>query len=139
MGVSIFAQNDQSNEEIKGDEPYSKVEQMPVFEGGEAAMFKYLGENIVYPEASQKKGHEGVVYLTFVIEKTGRLSSVEVLRGVDKDIDAEALRVVKSTDGKWSPGYHEGEPVRVQYNLPIRFTLRRPLINTSIKKRKRRD
>lgn len=135
--MNTFAQNNQNTEEIQGDEPFDKVEQMPVFEGGEEALFKYLGENTVYPEVSQEKGHQGIVYVTFVIEKTGSLSGIEVLRSVSEEIDAEALRVVKSTNGKWTPGYHKGKAVRVQYNLPMRFILQTPLINTSLKKRKR--
>ncbi len=104
---------------------YPITEKMPEFKGGDAAMFTYLSENISYPKTAEKDGISGVVFVTFVVEKDGSLSDIRVHKGIHPDIDAEALRVVKSMQGKWNPGYQYGLPVRVQYNLPLRFSLNR--------------
>jgi TonB family protein len=101
---------------------FTVVEVMPKYPGGNDAMYAFLGENIKYPEKAQKEGISGRVYVTFVVEKDGSVSNVEVLRGAEASLDKEALRVVKLMP-KWEPGTQKGKPVRVQYNLPIKFSL----------------
>lgn len=115
--------NNESVPAAEEEEIYTLVDVMPEFDGGLGELFMYLGKNTVYPAAARKQGQQGVVHVTFIIEKTGELSNFRILRGVSEDLDAEALRVVKSTNGKWTPGYHKGNPVRVQYNIPLRFNL----------------
>ena len=98
------------------------VEQMPKFPGGDQAMFKYLSENIRYPENAHKNGIQGRVLCQFVIDRDGKVTDAKVVRGVDKDLDLEALRVVTEMPA-WEPGRQKGKPVRVKYTLPINFRL----------------
>lgn len=104
------------------DSVFTAVEEHPQFPGGEKARKRYLQENITYPKSARKEGAQGTVYITFIIEKDGSITNVEILRGIHDDIDQEAIRVVKAMP-KWIPGTQRGEPVRVQFNMPIRFLL----------------
>ena len=101
---------------------YTIVEQMPEFPGGEAELIHYISKNIHYPQAAKEKGIQGRVFIGFVIEKDGSVSNVRNLRSVDSELDAEAMRVVESMP-KWKPGMHNGEYVRVSYQIPIHFKL----------------
>lgn len=98
------------------------VEKMPVYPGGEAAMFQYLGMNVRYPVEAQKNGIQGRVICQFVIDATGAIDSVRVVRSVDPHLDAEAIRVIKGMPN-WNPGEQRGVKVRVKYTLPINFNL----------------
>jgi TonB family protein len=105
------------------DEVLEQAKYMPEYPGGTDGLVKFLAENINYPEKAKKNKVQGTVLLQFVIEKDGSLSDVKVLRSVDKDLDAEALRVVKQIT-RFVPGYNEDHaPVRVLYTLPIKFKL----------------
>lgn len=105
------------------DSVYKVVEFMPEFPGGVQALMQYLGSNIKYPEQAKKDSVQGRVFISFVIEKDGQVSNAEVLRGIGGGCDLESLRVVNSMP-KWSPGKDEnGNPVRVAYNLPVKFKL----------------
>lgn len=104
------------------DEVFKVVEVDPEFPGGVEALYKYLAENIKYPEKAKNNKVEGRVYITFVIEKDGSVSDAKVLRSVNEELDAEALRVINAMP-KWKPGMQQGVPVRVQYNIPIYFKL----------------
>ncbi len=109
-------------EQPKEAEIFTVVEENPQFPGGEAALYKFLGETIKYPEEAKELGIQGRVFVNFVIETNGSVSHVKVLRGIGGGCDEEAIRVVKSMP-KWTPGKQRGIPVRVSYNLPIKFTL----------------
>ena len=98
------------------------VEQKPEFPGGEAAMYKWLGDHINYPAAASEEGVSGRVVVEFVVSKTGAIENVRVLRGRHPALDKEALRVVKSMP-KWQPGRNNGQPVKVTYTLPVTFRL----------------
>lgn len=111
------------------DVTFTIVEQMPRFPGGEEELFKFIGGNIKYPEEAKEAGMEGVVYVTFVVEKDGTIGEARVLRGIGGGCDEEAVRVIRAMPA-WEPGMQRGKPVRVQYNLPIRYKL-----NTSEKKK----
>ena len=104
------------------DEVFKVVEVDPEFPGGMEALYKYLAENIKYPVMAKNNKVEGRVYITFVIEKDGTVSDAKVLRSVNEELDAEALRVINAMP-KWKPGTQRGVPVRVQYNIPISFKL----------------
>ena len=104
------------------DKVYEVCEQMPTYEGGDAALLKYLGENLKLPEEDQERGMQGRMVVGFIVEKDGSLTNVEVLRPVDIAFDAEVLRVVKGMP-KWIPGRHNGQRVRVRYLLPIHICL----------------
>jgi len=113
----------QREEEVEEEQIFTIVEEMPSFPGGEAELFKYLGKNIKYPQMATDAGISGVVYVTFVVDKDGKIRDAKVLRGIGGGCDEEAVRVVKSMP-TWKPGKQRGKSVTVQYNLPIRFTLR---------------
>nr|NQU88871.1 energy transducer TonB [Bacteroidota bacterium] len=95
---------------------------MPKYPGGDEAMLKYLSENITYPENARKNGIQGTVYVTFVVEKDGSISDVNILRGLEKECDEVALQAVKNMPA-WTTGKQRGKPVRVQFNLPLKFKL----------------
>jgi len=113
---------EETAEEVVEDEIFTIVQDMPSFPGGDGAMLSYLGKNIKYPTLAKESGIQGTVYVTFVVEKDGRVSDVKVLRGIGGGCDEEAIRVVKSMP-RWTPGKQRGKPVKVQYNLPCRFVL----------------
>jgi protein TonB len=112
----------EDEEEVEEAEIFTVVESMPTFPGGMGALMKYLAENIKYPPLAKESGIQGRVFINFVVEPDGRISNVKVLRGIGGGCDEEAVRVVKSMP-KWSPGKQRGKPVRVSYNLPVKFTL----------------
>ena len=103
-------------------EVFMVVEEMPEFPGGMGECMKWLGQNIKYPADAKEKGVQGRVIVQFVVEKDGTIVNAKVVRGVDPDLDAEALRVVNQSP-KWKPGKQKGEAVRVKYTLPIMFKL----------------
>jgi TonB family protein len=113
---------DNESETAHEEQVFMVVEQMPEFPGGEEALYKFLATNIQYPQMAKDSLWQGRVFITFVIEKDGTITDVRVLRGVANALNEEAIRVVKSMP-RWSPGTQRGKPVRVQYNLPIKFTL----------------
>ena len=98
------------------------VEDMPQFPGGNEARIKFLMDNIRYPQTAKDNGVQGTVYSTFQIGADGRISDVRILRGLGNGLDEEAVRVIKLMP-KWKPGMQSGKAVRVQFNMPIRFTL----------------
>jgi protein TonB len=104
------------------DRIFTSVEQIPTFAGGMDRFYRYLGQNIRCPANAVKNHIQGKVIVTFVIEKDGSLNEIRVARGVSEDIDAEAIRVVKNSP-KWVPGLQNGKPVRVQYTVPVSFSL----------------
>ncbi|MBK6951230.1 MAG: energy transducer TonB [Crocinitomicaceae bacterium] len=105
------------------DEPIQDfVEVDPAFPGGEAAMIKFIQQNVVYPELSREMGEQGTVYVQFVVNSDGSIQDVVVLKGVSEQLNKEAVRVVKKMPN-WSPGEQAGKKVRVRYQIPIKFTI----------------
>jgi periplasmic protein TonB len=98
------------------------VESMPSFPGGEGALMKYLSDNIKYPVIAQETGTQGRVICQFVVNRDGSIVDIEVVRSVDKSLDAEAVRVI-SRMPRWTPGKQRGKTVRVKYTLPVNFRL----------------
>ncbi len=94
--------------------------EMPEFQGD---LFKYLSNNLSYPQIAVEASTSGIVYLGFVVEKDGSIDEIKVLKSVTNGCTEEAIRVLKSMP-KWKPGKNNGKPVRVQYTLPIKFTIR---------------
>jgi len=107
--------------EVK-EEIFRSVEQMPQFPGGEAALMKYLQSHINYPPMAAENNVQGRVVVQFVVDKSGRVGEVKVVRSVDKDLDKEAVRVCKSLP-KFTPGRQNGQAVSVWYTLPVTFKL----------------
>lgn len=104
------------------EEIFQAVEQQAEFPGGITALMKWLSSNIRYPEAAQQNDIQGKVIVKFVVEKDGSIGAASVVKGVDKDLDREALRVVKKMP-KWQPGKNNGVAVRSYFNLPVTFKL----------------
>lgn len=107
------------------DVPMISPEVMPVFPGGESAMFRYLQNNINYPPMARENGIKGTVYVGFVIDITGKPVNLTILKGVrgGKDLEAEAMRVIAAMPN-WSVGMNNNKPVSVMFSLPVKFELR---------------
>ena len=122
------------------EEAFKVVEQKPRFPGCEEEgstnaekeacsrqkMLEYIYTNIKYPEIAKINGVQGMVVIRFIVEKDGSLSNLEIVRDIGAECGEEALRVVKSMnemEQRWTPGHQRGHPVRVYYNLPVRFKL----------------
>ena len=105
---------------------FPEIDEFPCFQGvsrkfgGENLLLEWLMKNRRYPQTAKEKGIKGRVPVTFVIEKDGSVSNVEILRSLSPECDAEAIRLIKSMP-KWKPGKRDGAPVRVRYTLPVIF------------------
>lgn len=102
--------------------PYEIVETMPEFPGGNVALMKFLSTNIKYPQNAVKNRVQGRVVVQFVVDKNGNVIKPSVVRPVDSELDAEALRVM-SLMPTWIPGKQKGKNVSVRYTVPISFRL----------------
>ena len=117
----VVEKKEEKPKEVK-EEVFRSVEQMPQFPGGEAALMKYLQSHINYPPMAAENNVQGRVVVQFVVDKTGKVGEVKVVRNVDKDLDKEAVRVCKSLP-KFTPGRQNGQAVSVWYTLPVTFKL----------------
>ena len=111
--------------EVKEKVIFQVVEEMPEFPGGMGEAMKFLAKNIKYPVAAQQAKIEGRVIVQFVVERDGSISDIHAMRGVNPDLDAEAIRVV-SLMPKWKPGKQRGKAVPVKFTMPIIFRLQTP-------------
>lgn len=107
----------------EASEVFINVEEAPSFPGGEQAMYTYLRNHVRYPEMERESGIQGKVYVRFVVERDGRIEQVEVARSVSPGLDRVAMNAVRNMP-KWNPGKVQGKAVRVQYILPVSFTLK---------------
>ncbi len=126
MKMDVTSSVEPKKEEPKPntEEIYTSAYRMPSFPGGDAALMKYISKNIRYPQMAKENGIQGKVVVQFVVTKTGKIGDVKVMRGVDKALDREAVRVCKSLPA-FSPGRNaEGDPVNVWYTIPIAFKLK---------------
>lgn len=98
------------------------LETSPTFPGGEQAMLKFIADSLNYPSSAYKRGIEGRVVVRFVIDETGEITDITLLRGIDEECDAEVIRVVERMP-RWEPGKLNGIKVPVYFNLPITFRL----------------
>ena len=137
MGVPV-AVNKENNSNMKivmdrewlnppADDPdnpvFEVVEQMPEFpDGGMSGLMQFLSKNIRYPVNAQKNGTQGRVTVQFVVNADGSISNIGIIRGVDPELDGEAVRVI-STMPNWKPGMQKGKAVRVKYTVPVMFRL----------------
>jgi protein TonB len=119
--VQVVAEEVQ--EDVDEAEPFYVVEEMPMFPGGDAAIQKYIGENVIYPEVAKENNIQGRVIVKFCVTPTGGVDQVSVLKGVDPELDAEVVRVVKTLP-EFKPGKQGGKPVPVWYTIPINFQLK---------------
>lgn len=129
-GVVMQVTQRVADEPVKAAEPkpevenkvFDVVEQMPSFPGGQGALMQYLANNIKYPVVAQENGVQGRVVVSFVVERDGSITDVQVVRSVDPSLDREAQRVVRGMP-HWIPGKQNGSAVRVKYNVPVSFRL----------------
>ncbi|MCX4301779.1 energy transducer TonB [uncultured Alistipes sp.] len=108
-------------EEVEDDQPFLRAETMPSFQGGDLNTFrKWVQDNVRFPQIALENGIQGRVTLSFVIEKDGRLTNIQVLQTPDRSLSEEAIRVLNKSP-KWSPGKQRNQTVRVKYTLPVDF------------------
>lgn len=117
-----LAEEETAEEETAEAEIFTVVEESPQFPGGDEERIRFLTENIKYPTEAREASIQGTVYITFVVEKDGTIKDVRVLRGIGGGCDEEAVRVI-SRMPRWLPGKQRGKPVRVQFNMPIKFSM----------------
>ncbi len=119
--AEVFQEVEVVEEEIVDDEPFLIVETMPTFQGGDLNTFRnWVQSNVRFPQIALENGIQGTVVLSFVIEKDGSLTNIQVLRTPDRSLSEEATRVL-SKSPKWTPGKQRNQVVRVKYNLPVVF------------------
>jgi TonB family C-terminal domain len=122
--VEVVQQVKEEVQEAEAEpEPFVVVEEMPSFPGGDVALLKYIMEHTQYPEVAKENNIQGRVIIRFCVTAKGGVSQVSVLKGVDPELDKEAIRVV-NTLPPFKPGKQGGKPVPVWYMVPITFTLK---------------
>lgn len=114
-----------NNNIIAADSSKKSVEVMPDFKGGMDGLMKFMSENIKYPKKAKKEKIQGQVFISFLVDKQGKVSGAKVLKGIDGNsgCNEEALRVVKSSSGKWTAGQKNGKPIKAEMVLPVTFSL----------------
>ena len=121
--TTVLAQKTVVSQKDQKEDPFNVVEDMPAFPGGMEAMIQFISSNIKYPADAKKQKVDGRVLVKFVVEKDGSITEVKVIKAAFSSLDAEAIRVVKAMP-KWKPGYQNGQAVRVQFAMPINFSLK---------------
>lgn len=111
-----------TDEPAAEEEVFFVVEEMPLFPGGEIGLKKWIAQNVKYPAIARENDIQGKVFVRFVVTSSGKVDKVQIVRGVDPLLDAEAIRVVNALP-KWKPGMQRGKPVSVWYTVPINFKL----------------
>ena len=119
--VAVVAEEVQ--EDVDAAEPFIVVEEMPMYPGGEAALLLYISEHTQYPEVAKENNIQGKVIVRFCVTSKGGVDKVSILKGVDPELDKEAIRVVQTLPA-FKPGKQGGKPVPVWYMVPINFTLK---------------
>lgn len=117
----VYDKIDIIDEPIEDTPPVRFAEQMPEFIGGIEALYEFLQKNLEYPQSARENNVQGTVLIEFVVERDGSVSNVKVAAPLFPACDQEAVRVVQKLP-KWKPGMQMNKPVRVYYNLPIKFT-----------------
>lgn len=121
--VEVIEQVQEEIQEEAPQEVFVVVEEMPSFPGGDTELFKFIYDNIKYPELAKENNIQGKVILRFCVTYKGTVDQVSVVRGVDPSLDQEAIRVIKMLP-LWKPGKQGGKPVNVWYSVPISFQLK---------------
>ncbi len=120
LGTAFWQVKAQENK--SKDRIYTEVEEMPEYPGGFNALAGEIAGAVKYPDEAKKKGIQGKVFVSFVVDETGKLTNAKVERGVDPALDAESLRVINSLK-TWKPGKEKGKAVKVAYTIPINYAL----------------
>ncbi len=122
LAESVSKTRSAKAKEAQSSEVFSSVEQMPVFPGGNPGLISYLSKNIEYPKRAANKEIEGTVYVSFVVDRDGRPSAIQIQKGVQRDLDRAAVSVVSNMPS-WTPGRQNGQVVPVRMTLPVKFEL----------------
>ena len=121
--IEIVQQIEVVDEAAEDDAPFIIAEEMPKFQGGDLMKFRsWVQGKLKYPQIAQENGISGKVTLTFVIERDGSLTNIQVMQSPDRSLADEAVRVLQSSP-KWTPGKQRNSPVRVRYTLPVEFRI----------------
>ena len=121
--TEVIQQVEVAEEVVEDDQPFLIAETMPSFQGGDLNTFRtWVQQNVKFPQIALENGIQGRVVLSFVIEKDGRLTNIQVLQTPDRSLSEEAIRVLQQSP-KWSPGKQRNQPVRVRYTLPVEFRI----------------
>jgi protein TonB len=125
-----FAQSTQKTDttQLPNNRGFKAVEVLPEFPGGIQAFGKYISKNVKYPEVARLIGINGKVRLSFVVERDGRVTNVTPMNCIGAGCEAEAVTVLQNSP-QWSPGVQDGKPVRVQYTVPIDFSIPKGSVN----------
>jgi TonB family protein len=124
---TLGAQTELAVKAMHPDSVYSQVDTAAAFPGGNEALVQWLSTSLQYPESAKLAGISGVVISTFIVEKDGRLSTVEVVRSLDPACDAEVVRLLQQSP-PWTPAKRAGQVVRMQMALPVKFALDKPVM-----------
>ena len=121
----VFDSAEKREEVVEEEEIFISVEEMPTFQGKESSAFRdWINNKLIYPPVAVKNGISGRVLIQFAVNSRGEVVDVQVLRGVDPNLDQEAVRVISSCPkGYWKPGVQAGKPVKVQFTFPVVFVL----------------
>lgn len=111
---------EENTEEV---EVFVIVEEMPEFPGGSEELLRYLSKNIKYPQIARENRIEGLVVVQFVIDEKGKINEPTIIRSIGGGCDEEAVRIIRGMP-RWKPGIQRGIPVKVRYNVPVRFVLK---------------
>lgn len=121
MLIAIFTLQAQNTD--KTDDPvFVVVDEMPVYPGVQEALNKFIVDNVSYPDNAKKENIQGTVYVSFVVNEKGEVVNCKVERGVNPELNKEALRVINKLEN-WTPGKHNGKTVKVKFAFPIKFSL----------------
>jgi Ca-activated chloride channel family protein len=113
-----------SNADTKEEETSAITEKMPEFPGGQSNLDSFISKNLNYPQIAKENGISGVVYLSFIVDKKGNISDIKVVRGIGSGCDEEAIRILKLSSGKWSPGTKNGKPANVVMTTTVKFAIK---------------
>lgn len=111
-----------TNEQYQDEDFVMYPDKKPQYPGGEVALFKFVGANLQYPQAAREAKIQGIVVVTFDIEKGGSITKIRTTKGIGGECDQEAERVVKLLPN-WIPAEHNGKKVRIFFDLPVRLEL----------------
>lgn len=107
------------------DSVYTEVDTAAAFPGGNEALLQWMASELQYPESAKLEGISGVVIGTFIVEKDGSVSTVEIVRSLDPACDAEVVRMLQKSP-PWTPAKRDGQQVRMQMAIPVKFALDKP-------------
>jgi protein TonB len=122
MGIAMCFNSAKAQDNPNKVYDFVSVQKQPAYPGGIAKFYGYLAKEMKYPEAAKKNKTQGRVFASFIVEKDGSLTDVQVIRSLTTETDAEALRVLRKSP-KWQPALQKGVPVRVKYNIAVNFTM----------------